>query len=233
MNLINPYRFAAAAGESASRDFNGTSDWVRIPDFSYSTTAMTAMCWVKSLDTGDTTAILGHYDVNAQASWIVTFSAAGTNGGKNLRVVVSDDGGGIDVRASYGTSGAGGESEISDGTWHHIAFTWSDPNTLNLFVDGVDVVAATIGGVADMHDSTADITLGSILNSGVDIAHYDGKLSDVRIYDEVVSGANIATIIAGGDYETNLAGRWITDVDDVLDYSTNSNHGLRWFNLRQ
>jgi len=45
-------------------------------------------------------------------------------------------------------------------------------------------------------------------------------MADCRIYDAVLTAANIADIVAGNAFDdTNLIGWWLTNTDDLDDYA--------------
>jgi hypothetical protein len=220
MNIINPYRFA---GGKFSRDFDGTDDDVTIPDFAHSNSNLTCMCWVKTSDT-NFRSFFSHWDTNGQRAWLMQLDA--TDG-----LLCAVTAGGSSGYKIYYTQ----NDTIADGTWHHCAFSFAQPNDFRLFIDGVRItdLDKTFGdsAVTTIHNSTADILIGADLATGAAASHIDGSVADCRIYDATLTEAQIATIAGGGDYTTSLVGRWITGDDEgsgsvtVYDKSTNSNDG--------
>jgi len=82
---------------------------------------------------------------------------------------------------------------VIDNTWHHIAYALDDSaNTITVYVDGTEVLSFT---------SNISLAAGDILSFGQEYDpgmapgdFYSGQLDDVRIYDRVLSEAEIATL---------------------------------------
>ena len=198
---------------SASRSFDGVSDYVSIPDFLHSTSNLTCMCWVKTSDTSGKS-FFSHWDLNNQRSWIMQVY---TNGGLLCGV---DATGTSSARKIYYTN-----DSIADGTWHHCAFSFS-ANDLRVYIDGVRITNLTLLGddtVNTIHNSTSDILIGASLST-TPTWHIAGSVADCRIYDATLSAQDIFDLSRGYDYRTNLIGHWLTNKDDVDDYA-GTNHG--------
>ena len=220
MNIINPYRFSAAAARDfgdASRDFDGNDFWL-IPDINESTSSLTVMWWVKTSATGASSVMVAHQDVNSNnRSWVTTM--ASSTASTQLRVVLNENGASSGNAKDYRTQDS---VVVSDGTWHHCAFTW-DSGTLKLFVDGVEdtsVVKTIDDTMTTINDSAGKLSTAAVLSADAGLAITAVKLADFRIYNAVLTEANIATIEGGGAFdETNLAGRWIGNDDNLDDLS--------------
>jgi len=222
--VINPYRFGGGAPATQySRDFNGTDDYVSIPDFAHDVGNLSCMCWVKTLDT-NFASFFSHWDVSSQRGWIIS-----TDTNDNLLCGISGNGT-TSNRIFYTQNDA-----IADGTWRHVGFTFATSSLLKLYIDGTEITdlgnlgLATVGSI---HNSTSDLAIGARFGSGTAAAFGDASIADCRIYDETLTEANMTTIATGGTYsDTNLVGRWITGDDEgsgsvtVVDQSTNSNDG--------
>ena len=217
--VINPYRFAAAAARDfgdASRDFDGNDFWL-IPDINESTSSLTVMWWVLTSATGTGSVMVAHQDVNNKRSWVTTM--ASSTASTQLRAVVKETGVASGNTKDYRTQDS---VVVSDGTWHHCAFTW-DSGTLKLFVDGVEdtsVVKTIDDTMTTINDSAGKLSTAAVLSADAGLAITAVKLADFRIYNAVLTEANIATIEGGGAFdETNLAGRWIGNDDNLDDLS--------------
>jgi hypothetical protein len=86
--------------------------------------------------------------------------------------------------------------------WIHLVgtYTGSGANTgLSLYLNGVPF-AATVGSGGSytaMHNQAQTVTVGRLPN---DVANYaNGSIEDVRVYDKVLSQAEITTLAGGGD----------------------------------
>ena len=195
---------------SASRDFNGTSDYISIPDINESTTNLSAALWVKTTQSGADKLFFSHWDVGgATRAWTMTNGANG-----QFRVAIAATGDSA-TRKIYYTNGL----YINDGSWHHVAFTFSN-NNLKLFVNGVEdanIVKQEDSTVNSIFNSSANLSIGGALNSGNLIYPSACKLSDCRIYDTDLTASQVSDLYAGTDVRTNLVGHWLTDNDDVED----------------
>jgi hypothetical protein len=209
--IVNPYRFATAGG--SSRIFDGVNDFLTIPDFTYDTSNLTVMCWLKSTDT-NFNVMFSHWDLSSQKAFILSLDST-----DHLLAGVSSNGSVNKLRATKDPA------IISDGTWHHVAFTFATSNTLKLYVDGDEKTDLTVVGAdtttPTIHNSTADLTIGARLSSGTAGLFIDSKIADCRIYDATLSEANINTIYTGGTYTTDIVGQWL--IDDTLDDQVGTN----------
>ena len=87
-------------------------------------------------------------------------------------------------------AGAAPSTEV--GVWHHVAWTnTAGDGQQSIFVDGVLAVSGG-GGNAGSYTSNAveNLLVGTSRNKG----SFNGDLDDVRVYDEVLSGAQIADL---------------------------------------
>jgi hypothetical protein len=229
MDIINPY---IHGGESVafdgfgnrSRSFNGSSDYISIPDINESTTNLSVALWLKTTDQDWTTTHLAHWKTtdNNRAWWIGPSRTSDTNG-KKLMVYLSADGDGlVPIKRYYGTT------DVSDGTWHHVAFTW-DNGTLKLFVDGSEetTIKEKDNPMTTILNSNGPITVGCTFANGVPSNFGSGGRADIRIYNSTLTATEISDIYNGTNITTNLVGHWLTDADNVLD-NAGSNNGTNY-----
>jgi len=116
----------------------------------------------------------------------------------------------IYVKNAGGTWPTSSWSGVQTATWYHVVATWTS-GTVKLYVDGdekdSDATEATLS------TSTNTNRIGS-LNVGTETMWWDGKMFDVRIYEETLSAPEIANICEahGSDnITTDLVGRWLLD----------------------
>ena len=105
-------------------------------------------------------------------------------------------------------SGAAPSTEV--GVWHHVAWTnTAGSNEQSIFVDGVLAVSGG-GGNAGAYTANAveNLLVGTSRNQG----SFNGDLDDVRVYDEVLSAAQIADLA-----NTNPGGVDDADSDGMTD----------------
>ena len=198
----------------ASRSFDGVNDYVSIPDIDESTTNLSVALWLKTTDQDWVTTHFAHWrnQDNNRAWWIGPSRTAETNG-KKLMVYLSGGGAGnATIKRYYGTT------DVSDGTWHHVAFTW-DNGTLKLFVDGSEETTTKVANDAmtSIYNSDGDLTVGCTLVNDLPANFGSGGRADIRIYNSTLTATDISDLYAGTDVQTNLVGHWLTDNDDVED----------------
>ncbi len=86
-----------------------------------------------------------------------------------------------------------GDNKTEVGVWHHVAWTNTAGDGLQtIYVDGVEVGSGGGGGSFGGYGGNGGQTLliGSSNNKG----SFNGDLDDVRVYNEVLSGAQIAAL---------------------------------------
>ena len=229
MDIINPYIHGGEALTfdgfgNRSRSLDGSSDYISIPDINESTTNLSVALWLKTTDQDWVTTHFAHWrnQDNNRAWWIGPSRTAETNG-KKLMVYLSGGGAGnATIKRYYGTT------DVSDGTWHHVAFTW-DNGTLKLFVDGSEETTTKVANDAmtSIYNSDGDLTVGCTLVNDLPANFGSGGRADIRIYNSTLTATDISDIYNGTNITTNLVGHWLTDADNVLD-AAGTNHGTNY-----
>lgn len=164
-------------------DFDGTDDDILVPgfDFSFGTSNFTVSTFLKT--TAGDRSVLGHFDNNG----------SGTRGWG----MYIDDSNKIDFFANgdAGTNNLAHNATLLNGQWHHVAGVYSRSGslmTINAYVDGVLAGSST--------STVGDISVNTSLFLGkyhLLVPHFDGTLDDVRIYDRVLTAAEIAACSGG------------------------------------
>ncbi len=189
-----PTAVSGVPGKGGSAlDFDGTNS-VRIPDDPTLriTDAITAMAWVKGEEQNNKTFLSKWDTLAAQAAWTMTSGPTGY--ANKLRIILSKD-------ETFTTeSGKDYRSSIIafDNNWHHVAFTFTN-NTLKLYIDGAeDTSVAKIWNaeIIALHESTADVMIGSRLTNNAVVFLFKGQIDDARIYAEVLTSEEINTLYA-------------------------------------
>ena len=224
MNIINPYRFAGAAFDgfgNASRDFDGTNDYVSLPSGAYQAFSsgddFTVACWCKP-----------SVSISA-SSMMVGFVGNSVFTRPQISLFCKSDGSmSVSVRqqANGNTNNVSTSSTDYRGGWHHVALTYRGSDSrVELFIDGSSVGTDTTHSLTF---ATSDFDEGNIGALGATGAAYDGwfdgLVADVRKYDAIIGDSDIDGLSNGTDYQTNLVGWWLDDDDDVLD-NAGSNDG--------
>ncbi len=105
-----------------------------------------------------------------------------------------DASGRICVGAGDGAS-ATSTAAINDGSWHHVGFTRDSlTGGVSVYVDGV-LHNSSLSEAGDKR--TSFCSLGRIEDTGGTSEYYHGLLDEVRIYDTVLSAAEIASLATG------------------------------------
>lgn len=82
-------------------------------------------------------------------------------------------------------------SSVNTGNWIHVAATWEDSGTMNLYLNGV-LDATTGGASSDPRDTSNPFFVGQDLGGNF----YIGSLDQVQIYDSVLGSGQIAALSA-------------------------------------
>ena len=110
--------------------------------------------------------------------------------------------GGIDVQYS-GNAGFAAGGYVVDGNWHHVALVYdqSASGTVAVYVDGGQIYSQP-NTAAWSWPTTQQIELAR--SHDTYWQEYDGQMDDFRIYNRVLSGAEISTIYAAANSNSVL-----------------------------
>jgi hypothetical protein len=154
-------------------DFDGTNDYVSVADPNESLTTLTVSCWAKT-SAVDNKAFVAHFESVSPTnnrSWMFGVSndnwtgSLGAAAGTELAVYCSTDG--TSSASKVKTHWLSG-SNISDGVWHHLAFTWNN-GSLTLYIDGQTgtVDWAQNGTFTSLFNTATALTIGGFMPSGI------------------------------------------------------------------
>jgi len=208
--IINPYRYAGWDGfGDASRLFNGTNDYISmgdVLDFEYNE-EISISFWLKHPSAAQEVAIAkqdspeyrgyGVY-INSPTADNINFGwqNKGTTPQIYHYVATTDDG-----------------CDLSDNAWHHVVLTKGTDLDLSSFKTYFDSVSRTVGtSLGASHTSTtlttAPLAIGARNAGGTPNLYFDGRISDMRIYDAVKTQEEVDSLFAGKDVQTDLVGWW-------------------------
>lgn len=174
--------------------FDGDSDVISIADHADFTVSNVSICaWIKTQDKSDHKHITSCYNTSYYADW---YNLALTKDTGTARWA-ADPGGNVTVPVAIGTT------DLADNSWHFIvAVRDTAGGQLYAYVDGV------------LQSSAADI-YGGLLNPSADFwiggrasnssLSFNGDIDDVRIYNRVLTGAEIEELYTATE-ETS----WLT-----------------------
>ncbi len=107
-----------------------------------------------------------------------------TSGG--MLIVLNGDG---TLTVKVGGDAIQSTGTINDNKWHHVAVTYDESGTVNLYIDGaIDGIVSVIWS----WPATQELELG--LSHDAAWQPYDGLLDDVRIYSRLLTGAELGSI---------------------------------------
>lgn len=169
-------------------DFNGTTDYVNIPHNANQllTSGFTLSAWIKpdSLGEGNTGKIIDKATgSNAQAGYTLQMLTG--------NAII------LNVNAGSGKQSAAGSVVPGDGNWYHVLVTVTAAAFVTFYIN--NVVSGTPGttGALSGITTTNDIRIGN--RSGATDRSFDGGIDDVRIYNRVLSAAEISKIYNEGN----------------------------------
>jgi hypothetical protein len=102
------------------------------------------------------------------------------------------------VRFDYtlGTAGAqyvrGGANIVTSGGWHHIALTLDADFNAAVYINGVSVGTEGPDAGDTLNNTTDPFLIGGSIGFGGN--HWNGRIADVKIYDSIISAAELAKL---------------------------------------
>jgi len=182
--------------------FDGVDDYIVAPDSdSLDLTTTGSVAPTGTLAAWVNVPIGAKDDLTAVVAKMVGSSGGGASYGLLNRLVGRTVGGVYGVYQTIAGDAHDGSSntsayyfhDISDGNWHHLAFTWDGPEG-KMYIDGQDATEFSTSGTGAMV-STFDLYIGRY--------HYDphgtwyswdGSIDEVRIYNRALSADEIREI---------------------------------------
>ncbi|HEY0968373.1 MAG TPA: LamG-like jellyroll fold domain-containing protein [Opitutaceae bacterium] len=173
-------------------DFDGTDDVVNAGSGSSldNLSAVTVTAWIRADSLGG----------GSKGRVVTKASGIGPTAGWHLHVTGTNQ---LQFRADYATTDldrVSANNTISLGAWRHVVATWTGSATatnVKIYVDGVETAYAstTNGAGARANDATSNLYLG---NESGGTRTFDGLLDDVRVYNRVLSAAEIEAVYRAG-----------------------------------
>ena len=101
-------------------------------------------------------------------------------------------------------------SNLVVGKWHHAVVSLdANAETLELFVDGVSEGSVSLSSIGAREIADGNFTADE----------FNGRITDIRLYDSALTLTEVLAIYNGTTDRTNLTGQWLTNSDDVLDHA--------------
>lgn len=193
---VAPLAFA----NPASLSFNGTSNYVSVPDsasLDVGTRSFTVTAWIRTTNnTGPRSVVNKWLGGSSNIGWRMDVHTASGDGNApgNLRFRLRDGTNNTDVSVGAG---------IANNTWYHVAARVDrQANQLRLYVNGVNVGGTfnLATGLGNLNAAT-QVGIGTIPSALG--AYFAGQIDDVRIYDVALSDIEIAGLAAGAEDPSN------------------------------
>lgn len=191
--------------------FDGTNDYIGVPSSSSlnNLSALTVTAWIRPNDVDSPKRI-----VTKSTECCMSQSSGG------WRFIVSDNASALDKGLDFNVDYSGTNLDLNKnnllttGTWQHVAVTWdgtSSASGAHIYVNGQ--VVSSYDGSDDptgsrVDDSGTALGIGgrsSGLNPG---DWFDGNIDDVRVYNRVLSAAEIAALYSN---TSPPVGMWLLD----------------------
>lgn len=151
-----------------------------------------------SNDYGSANVTIDNYPRITLAAWVYP-----RNAGDNLRQILSNDDGNFDRgisahwsgrwHALTGNTAADTNAPIGYNSWAHVALVYSSAN-IEFYLNGARVWQR--GSAATGYSGSAQLQMGRSAYSGGS-SYFAGNIDDARVYDRVLTAAEIATLARG------------------------------------
>ena len=211
--------------QSSVLDFDGSNDYVTLPDFSY-LDDMSFSAWFK-IDSRNYWERI--FDFGRGGSGDIFLSTMGGRTNGNLELTMHPFGATYTINPGI---------TCDDGEWHHVVFTYDKGGSgMVLYIDGQNV-----GSNSYNTHSFSDFGGGQNFYLGKanwNDPYYDGKMEDVGLFNKALSASEVTSIYNGGsnfnlntnndnyNSSANLIGYWRMDEgagNTLYDDSGNENH---------
>jgi len=89
-------------------------------------------------------------------------------------------------------------SDIDDGKWHHVVFTYdNDVNERKVYIDGRLAGTDTPSGRLETIYHNVGFVIGGRLDGTFNTRAWDGRIDEVRLYDDVLTHEEVVYLITG------------------------------------
>ncbi|MFP4314260.1 MAG: LamG-like jellyroll fold domain-containing protein, partial [Alphaproteobacteria bacterium] len=210
-----------AIGTSLS--FDGVDDYIRLPNSDILKPALpvTLSVWIHPNDLSSLQTVLMTDDwADEGSNYYGIAMQIGSNG--TVSASFGDGTGSLDNDRRTKVSNTG---LINVGQWHHVVAVIQDSSNMDLYVNGVSAGGSFSGTASSLaYQATSQPKLSSI-NSQI----FNGRLDDVRMYNRVLSAAEIGDLYELGariGIDNGLVGYWKLDETSGTTAADSSGNGL-------
>ena len=211
----------ATPNYTTALDFNGSSNYIRVDNFSSVSSSFSVSLWFNL----GTSAL-------AQMNFLELMNPSTAN--FNQRIFITNTGT-IIVSQNSGDGGAAqlSTSGINDGKWHHLYATISSNGSIKVILDN-NLTAS--GSSSQSFSSTPNkVNIGINFYDPNDPAakrqYFLGQMSNVAVYNSVLTDSQVSTLYNGGTPESAISfspvGWWKLDTggSTITDYGSGGNNG--------
>jgi len=133
----------------------------------------------------------------------------------------------IGVQSALGTLVNYTVPTMSTGTWYNIIIRFVGSNNVKVYLNGVE---SSSGSQAQSTVFVLD-QIGRYWNGSAPTVNYDGKISEINIFVDPISDADVAALYAGTDLTTQII-RWkLNEGSGTAAADTGNNHSVSTANL--
>jgi hypothetical protein len=156
----------------------------------------------------------------------------------NDNIEIGTDGGNIEIYldTTGGTDDYSFNAGIVDGTWYHLAFTYSaSVDEMFVYLDGVEVFATNDNTGSLASSTTSPFSIGMSRPGSNNWGDFNGAIDDVQIYDLALNGGQVSGLF-NNPGSTSSSGIIPTDLTvqagAILDFDagTDTDGNSRWEN---
>jgi hypothetical protein len=213
-----------------SISFDGTNDYVKIPhssDLNFSGGDFSLTCWAKIPNGTTSEKLLDKWLVHdGEGGWFMYVSGSGT-----LRVRM-EDGSGTNNATDDGAGDYivfSGSTSIDTDKWVFLTVTYDADGDITLYIDAVNDTSNSNASALGAIDTSYDLYIGANQTNN---ENFDGKISEVAIYNTVLSASQVKTLYNGREPYNHKEGiasgnlkAWYRMGDGVIDRIGLRNHG--------
>lgn len=154
---------------------DGTNDYVALPTFSVSGSALTIAAWVRTNSFGT-----GEQRFISKTGGSTTYWSLGTNGTSLL----------FRLRAGGSNRTLTSPAILQANSWYHAVATY-DGSTMRLYLNGAQVAATGKSGSLSTGGTSA-VAIGR--NPGSASQYFNGAIDDVRMYSRALTAAEVSAL---------------------------------------
>lgn len=203
-NMVPDSDWVPGAGQY-SLDFDGTNDHVVVPSSSLFATSgganwsISGWAFIKSTAAVQTVVCRGQ-NAMAQRDYILYY-----NGGANARFELQNSNGAIFPTITTATG------SVAQNTWYHVAGTCDVSGNAVLYLNGFSKATGSLRTDVTTNNNRS-VTFGAAFDAPTTQYYLNGLLDDLRVYNRVITAAEVKTLAARRGIAYELAPRKVSRI---------------------